>query len=190
MLAKESAYGAARYQKLKEILDEKNKAWRAANLDKARAYTNRYAEKNREKKRLADKARYHADIEASRAYRRKLYAKNSAARKLSSKEWKAKNMDAVRSWGRAWAQLNKEKYSSRAEHRRKLKEKMSEFDRFVMQEASALCVTREKVTGVNWQIDHITPLSKGGTHAAENLQVVPAAWNAAKRDHHCEKYFG
>jgi len=188
--AKESAYSANRYKKHKEEICKKTTAWRKANLEKARESVNKYAEKNRDKKRSADKERYHANLEASRAAAREKYVKNSEARRLSAKLWREQNKEAVRAWGRAWAQLNKEKYAKRAEHRRRLKDRMSEFDRFVMHEAAVLCGLRCDVTKIDWQIDHIVPLSKGGTHAAENLQVVPAAWNAAKRDHHCEKYFG
>jgi 5-methylcytosine-specific restriction endonuclease McrA len=188
--AKESAYSANRYKEHKEEICKKTTAWRKANPEKARESVNKYAEKNREKKRDADKKRYHADLEASRAAGRKKYALNSETRRLAAKLWRQRNKETVRAWGRAWAQLNKEKYAKRAEHRRRLKDSMSEFDRFVMHEAAVLCGLRGDVTKIDWQIDHIVPLSKGGTHAAENLQVVPAVWNAAKRDHHCEKYFG
>lgn len=188
--AKEVAYSAKHYKENREKIEEKTTAWRKANPEKVRASVNKYAEKNREQKRAADKARYHRDLEASRAIARAKYAKNSEPRRLSAKVWRERNKDQVRAWGRAWAQLNKEKYAKRAEHRRRLKCDMSELDRFVMQEAASLCGLRNASTGFDWQIDHITPLSKGGTHAADNLQVVPAKWNAAKRDHHCEKYFG
>lgn len=188
--AKEIAYGAKRYKENREKIDEKTKEWRKANPEKARASVNKYAEKNREKKRAADNARYHRDLEASRAAGRAKYAKNPESGRVARKNWQERNKDQVRAWGRAWTQLNKEKYAARAEHRRNLKAHMSEFDKFVMQEAAKLCVLRQVTTRFAWQIDHVVPLAKGGTHAAENLQVVPAAWNAAKRDRNCDRYFG
>jgi hypothetical protein len=153
--AKESAYSANRYKEHKEEICKKTTAWRKANLKKARESVNKYAEKNRDKKRSADKERYHANLEASRAAAREKYVKNSEARRLSAKLWREQNKEAVRAWGRAWAQLNKEKYSKRAEHRRRLKDSMSEFDRFVMHEAAVLCGLRGDVTKIDWQIDHI-----------------------------------
>lgn len=98
-------------------------------------------------------------------------------------------MDKVREWGRAWEQLNRDKYAARAAHRRALKQDMSEFDRFVFVHAVELCTLRHAVTGGFWHVDHVTPIAWGGTHAAENLQVVPAHWNLAKRDRHNEYYF-
>jgi 5-methylcytosine-specific restriction endonuclease McrA len=188
--AKESAYGAKRYKENKKEIVQKTTAWRKANIEKARKSVNKYAEKNRDKKRAADKKRYHADLNSSRASGRKKYARNLENCRLASKLWSQRNKEKVRAWGRVWSQLNKEKYAKRAEHRRRLKNRMSEFDRFVMHEAAFLCGLRRDATKINWQIDHIVPISKGGTHAAKNIQVVPAAWNAAKRDHHCKKYFG
>ena len=188
--AKEAEYSAKWYLDNKEVKALHTAAWRAANPEKARAAVNKYAAKNREAKRAADLARYWANVEASRAAAREKYARNPAPVRAAAKKWRAANKDTVRAWGRAWTQLNKEKYAARAEHRRKLKYQMSEFDRFVMQEAAKLCPLRQAVTGVAWQIDHVVPLAKGGTHVAENLQVVPAQWNAAKRDRHSERYFG
>jgi 5-methylcytosine-specific restriction endonuclease McrA len=49
---------------------------------------------------------------------------------------------------------------------------------------SALCYKASqrisKCLGVTFHVDHIKPLSKGGKHAPENLQIVPAKWNLSK----------
>ena len=62
------------------------------------------------------------------------------------------------------------------------------FDIFVWQEAKDLCVLRKKHIGSEWQIDHILPVSKGGTNEYTNIQVVPAKWNKQKSNKHSEKY--
>lgn len=188
--AKEAEYSAQWYQNNKTTKAAATAAWRAANPEKARAAVNKYAAKNRDAKRAADMARYWLDVKKSRAAGRAKYVQNSTSRREANRKWRAANKGIVQAWGRAWAQLNKEKYAARAEHRRKLKAHMSEFDRFVMHEAAKLCILRQAVTRIAWQIDHVIPLAKGGDHAAENLQVVPATWNAAKRDRHCSRYFG
>lgn len=35
-----------------------------------------------------------------------------------------------------------------------------------------------------WTVDHIIPLAAGGPHCLHNLQILPRAMNAEKRDHY------
>ena len=37
-----------------------------------------------------------------------------------------------------------------------------------------------KCLGIPFHVDHIVPLSKGGKHTPQNLQIVPAKWNLRK----------
>jgi 5-methylcytosine-specific restriction endonuclease McrA len=37
-----------------------------------------------------------------------------------------------------------------------------------------------KCLGVTFHVDHIVPISKGGQHTPDNLQIVPAKWNLQK----------
>ena len=39
-----------------------------------------------------------------------------------------------------------------------------------------------KCTGFPWEVDHIIPLSRGGAHHENNLQVITKAANSRKRD--------
>ncbi len=36
------------------------------------------------------------------------------------------------------------------------------------------------MTGVQWHVDHVMPLSKGGAHELRNLQLLPATQNLRK----------
>jgi len=42
--------------------------------------------------------------------------------------------------------------------------------------------------GIDFHVDHIVPLAKGGLHHPLNLQVVPAKWNCSKGDRHTERW--
>ena len=37
-------------------------------------------------------------------------------------------------------------------------------------------------TGIKWSVDHIIPLSKGGQHCIDNLQLMPLSINVKKGD--------
>lgn len=181
----ERAYAKADKQKRAEVA----KALRAANPERYRAYTNAYAARNREKMRERDRVRYASNVDKEKVRRATAHKLNPKAGEVRKKVWRKENAAKVRAYSRAWCQLNKEKYALRKQQRRELLKVASDFDIFTLKEAAQLCELRQTKTGFKWQIDHIVPLSKGGTHAHSNVQVVPAAWNAAKRDRHTARFF-
>jgi len=67
---------------------------------------------------------------------------------------------------------------------------MTDFDKFVFKEAYELRTVRENKLSIKWHVDHIVPISKGGTNIYYNMQVVPAIWNLKKGNLHESKYFG
>lgn len=74
--------------------------------------------------------------------------------------------------------------------RRSLQKKLTELDKFCLAEAYRLCKLREKHTNMKWEIDHIIPVSKGGTNKYNNIQVVPAVWNRRKYNTNTDRFFG
>ncbi len=55
-----------------------------------------------------------------------------------------------------------------------------------------LVVIRDNATalfGYDWHIDHVIPLTKGGTNAVDNLEVVPASWNLAKNNRNSDSFW-
>ena len=70
-----------------------------------------------------------------------------------------------------------------AEYRKRNKERINaqaDFSKFVLKEAVLLAKQRTKMLGTEWHVDHIQPVSKGGTSYFTNIQVVPALWNRQK----------
>ena len=72
--------------------------------------------------------------------------------------------------------------------RRSNERNLNELDSFVLREAVSLTKLREKLLGNKWHVDHIIPVSKGGTSEAFNVQVVPALWNRRKSNKHTSRY--
>ena len=59
---------------------------------------------------------------------------------------------------------------------------------FISKEAHSLRQLRNKVTGIEWHVDHIVPLKNAqvcGLHIWSNLQVVPKTFNLLKGNTFC-----
>jgi CRISPR/Cas system Type II protein with McrA/HNH and RuvC-like nuclease domain len=73
--------------------------------------------------------------------------------------------------------------------RRSNERSLNEIDSLVLLEAIDLCKLRNIVLGGIWHVDHIAPVSKGGTSSFDNLQVVPGLWNRKKSNKHTGRFF-
>ena len=155
---------------------EKSRKWRELNPEKYREAKRRYyaSGKGKAQKRKEDAAFVasggRAQVEARRASK-----PISEARKASRRRWAARNKDYF--------------VADRA-RRRDLVRDLSPCDFWVLQEAVALARLREKVVGGKWHVDHVVPVSKGGTSVPENIQVVPAWWNRSKSNLRVERFLG
>ena len=158
----------------------------AASLSSVRAYRKRNVEAIREQQRK----KYHEDIETARAKNRAKHHANKERRSASAKAYAKANVEKRRVWARAWAAANSDYNKQKLARKRQSLKGLNEFDRFVLDEAAQLCATRQLMLGGLWEIDHIVPVSKGGTSEHYNIQVVPKTWNASKGNRNCNKFFG
>jgi 5-methylcytosine-specific restriction endonuclease McrA len=95
-----------------------------------------------------------------------------------------KNRDVRAAYAKEYRERNRPYFAEREARRRarinKSCESKSSIDRMLIKQVY-LCSKRvSECTGLQWQVDHIKPISKGGTHDVQNLQVVPKAWNQSK----------
>jgi hypothetical protein len=140
------------------------------------------------KKKSLLKAKYTAEATKDRikAYREA----NREKRKAQKKSWYAANKIKVKAYCRA----NKDKRRVYEANRRALKFRatirLTELDKFVIEEIYNLAKVRTEQIGFDWHVDHIIPLSKGGLHKPTNLQVVPATWNLQKNNNNQERWNG
>lgn len=56
-----------------------------------------------------------------------------------------------------------------------------ELDVFVAQQAYELKDMRQNTTGMEWALDHMIPLARGGLHQWDNLQLIPFKLNLYKK---------
>jgi len=149
-----------------------------------------YKAKNGDKVRSVQREAYWENVEQSRQKNREKYRNDAVGCRQRTSAYAARNPLKRREWGRIWASINRERLQAKTNFRRRLAQKLSELDTFVLSEAAQLCAMRTERLQRPWQIDHILPISKGGTNAFDNIQVVPAKWNASKGARHIQRFFG
>ena len=118
------------------------------------------------------------------------YVKNNAAHiSKYMKNWR----DANKDYQNVWCRNNKAKKSMYEAKRRDITNNaisnMSDDDIFKINNIYQTARDATINTGYAWEVDHIVPLSKGGLHTLNNLQVVPATWNRSKNNKNCDRYW-
>ena len=172
----------------KEKLRALHKVWTEKNKDKMDAYRKTYDENNKEKVRARKKAWAEANRERSNAQKQAWAKRNPEYKKAYSKA----NKEKIAASKAIWRENNKDKINATVANRRALKFRatirLTELDKFVVEEMYNLAQLRTEQTGFEWHVDHIKPLTKGGLHKPTNLQVVPGTWNLSKGNRSEEKW--
>ena len=128
-------------------------------------------------------------------YQHAWYKNNSELHKQQSRKRYKKNKEKILQQGREYYQDNKEKVSRRGrEYRKNNPDKMAAkaAKRKAMKLKQTPILTEDETKkiglyyrisqqmGLDWQVDHIQPLIKGGLHHPNNLQIVTASYNLQK----------
>lgn len=168
-LEKQRALNAAWNKANPEKRRALNAAWRKANPEKMWAASAAWCKANPEKKRASEVAWYKANFERKRA---------------SEVAWGKANPERKRATFAAWCKANPEKMNLKTARRRALKLTAVPDDANAAFVAGFYAIANRvsKCLGIRHDIDHIVPLSLGGSHCHRNLQVIPATWNYRKND--------
>lgn len=127
--------------------------------------------KNRVDTLARKKARYYSDPEKYRAYSRAYYAKNRDKCRETNELWRRANWEKV---------LADTKIHCATRRARKKNSIPDDFDESEVRKFYAMAESLTKLTGIQFVVDHIRPISRGGLHHQGNLQVITFLDNARK----------
>jgi 5-methylcytosine-specific restriction endonuclease McrA len=175
----------SRYVAKREEIIAKNKAYAAANPEVNRAATSRYREKHRDRVRAHVRLYKEANREKVRAAGRAYSKANREKQKITTRKWRAANRERDRKRASAWAQANPLKRKVawiRSRAKRKMAEGHHTADdvRRIHAAQSGKCAYCKEKVGPSYHVDHVKPLSKGGSNWPANLQILCGPCNLSK----------
>lgn len=139
--------------------------------------------KEREKKRLA--AAYLARKSEIGARRRARYAANKQRELARNRAWRAKNLDRARAICRQWAKDHPLVMRAIVARRRSLRLKAE--GRYTNRDVLSLlaaqngrCKSCGRDICCGFEVDHVIPLTRGGSNWPANLQLLCQACNRSK----------
>ena len=156
----------------------------------------KYRESDRERYRMLKRSQFKAAKEKdpekfkeTRKITHEKYRKRNRERLLPinrerRKKWRTENPELAKVIQDKWIQNNKHRfiaYNSKQRARRKSQTiALDVEERLIINEIYMARKRISNCTGIQFHVDHIYPLSKGGFHKLSNLQLLPARINIRK----------
>jgi len=145
------------------------------------------------KQAAANKKWYNKNKDIVAQKKRERYIVNKDHELMVKRNYYISNKDRVAAYNYKWKQLNKARENANLANYRATKFRatvyMSPAMKRKLAEVYQIAQEASITTGYDWHVDHIVPLSKGGLHTLNNLQVVPATWNLEKNNNNCDRYW-
>jgi len=174
--AASAAYRAAHPEETRQA----QRKYHAANLDECRERSRRYRQEHLEEMRAKD---------------REQYAQNREAQKKRKLDYYYENREEMLEANRRWIAANPEKNRARYSRRRALvknaegsytaEDTVAQYER-----QKGKCFYCGVDVGDDYHVDHVVPLSKGGTNGPENLVVACPHCNLSKYAKHPMEFAG
>lgn len=151
--------------------------------EKARANRNRPEIRAREKERLSRQYQERKEILAER--RKARYLANKEAELARNRAWSDKNRERHRELCRRWSKENPVEARALVARRRAVKKSADGVYtaadvRMLMDRQSGLCAHCKTDITTRFEVDHIHPLSRGGSNWPVNLQLLCMPCNRSK----------
>ena len=128
---------------------------------------------------------YQKHKETALAARKARYESNKPAALAKNKEWHEANLDKHRELNRQWAKKNPEAARALVARRRaKLRAIDGRYTKHdiarMMAEQGGCCLVCKADLAGGYNVDHVVPISRGGSNHPENLQLLCPVCNRSK----------
>jgi hypothetical protein len=180
-----SAYHRARYKNDPVNANANSKRWRENNPEKNRDIIKAWKKDNPDKVRESKKQTYSKNIDNYRIYEENYRNNNRDKINSANKVWRKNNPKKAIASSRAWQIANPDKVRIIKSRRRANKINQLHPDHDIEIEKQLINKARELevLHDIKYHVDHIWPLSKGGPHHHDNLQVISQSLNNQKKDY-------
>jgi len=172
-----------KYQQMKSKNLLSGAKYRNSNRERYRKLKSDWAKKSKEKDPIlfSEKQKIR-----SKKYITKHRDKYLLLHRESMMKWRKENPDIVKKIQKTWAKKNPEKVlANNSKHRARRKNQAVILDRNEKLTIDVIYKARKRISdcvGIQFHVDHIYPIAKGGLHKLSNLQLLPAKINIKKKD--------
>jgi 5-methylcytosine-specific restriction endonuclease McrA len=171
----------------RDYVDSYRKAWRKANKDKLHAKTMAWRDANRERWDEAARAWQKANRELVAAKRAEWYHANVDRRRVTNKTWREENLERIKEVKKVWLAANKLRTRVYTENRRA--RKLANGGSHTPEQIEELyakqrrrCTACGKSIRNHYEIDHIIPITRGGSNDISNIQLLCLPCNRSKHN--------
>lgn len=166
-------------------ISERNRNYYQSNKDRENQRSKKWSKENREKCNAAKKVWRELNKDHFSEIRRVWYQANIEKCRQWGRDYAASHREEARERASKWKQENPDKIRVMVNNRRAMKAAAtgSHTDQDIariMRLQKGKCAICGAPIKSSWTIDHITALSKGGSNAARNIQLVCRSCNASK----------
>lgn len=174
---------------VKERINAQRRVRYAKNVEKHRKRSREYAASHRQEQKRRSREWYQQNKDHARELQRLYIQKHAETLREWHRQHHQKNRERKQEQSKAWAKNNPEKaraYSHKAHLNRRAKKRAAFIEsvdpEVVFKRDKGKCGICKKRVDPNsrWDVDHIIPISKGGAHSYDNVQVAHGRCNRIK----------